>query len=432
MLVVEVETCSPRLHVLRWRGDGDPDEASREKLAQLVVSRTAGAFVACVAPDARALPAAFAGLLGDAPFLDVPFAEARLTAYAPRGRGKVLHLAPIGEERIEAVLDAAAKSAGQRELERQIEAALDAMTDRGAELGIQGLARDGHRVAPSELAGFLHPGQLDPADPIQAARFRHEIEGGERFAEKERLGRGSTPHVGRLARGRESFELRLRADEAPFAGFSLVVTRLTSPVDRRALLRVELDDEDLGPWRIGAEPPERWSSDHFRISSTLLAGRKSLRLSFAPVSAPEVGSFRWSFFAEREIEGIRVDELEGRSRRRSPEDASTTRAPDGTELCDPVTGIARRMLLLRADERVEYSIPRGYSRFESTVSPLRVRGAAAGTLVVELDGVDVARWEPSDSTIQRSVGLGGATTLALRVESASDAFARLDEPALLR
>ncbi len=427
-LALKVRTLSPRRCVVTWRGRGAASDAERDELARLAASRHAGATLLCAASDDRPLPAALDELTGGAPPVELDLESTRVALHAPRGRGRLLHFAAAAAARLEELIAGLAASTtaatAASDLERSIDEALArAAASRESRDGdlARSIGRDGKRRTTSERAGHLHPALLEPARANHAAAFRHEAQGGERF-----VARGVTGElrVGRLVRGRESFELRARVDGAPLRGFQLVVARLTAPEDRGALLRVDLDDLDLGPWRLGdRRDSSKWSRDEFRIASDLMAGRESFQLAFTVAGDAPIGSFHWDFHAEPEPDGVWLTELEPASAQRARPDEWCTAALESGEYA--------RGFSMRAGETVEYELPRGYARLAAAVmtepfgpndSPKR---PAPASVVVVLDGkqaqrVDVGSLAPGGRR-EFEVALDGARRLELAFEARAPA-----------
>jgi hypothetical protein len=422
-LRLEVRVHSPQVYEAIWSGRGEATEAERQELAKLAISRRAGAHVIAFSADAGELPRALAALTEDAPPIALTLFDGAAQLFAPRGRGCLLRFAAPSQKRHDEVCARVVSPDGLHELERAVDEALTRIAWTGwTAISKAAEWRDGKRSPTFERTGHLEPMLLLPAIPDHAAIWRHEGDGGERAAERGPTG---AIRVGVLVRERESFEVQPRADGRPLEGFELIVRRLTAPADRGALLRVELDDEDLGPWRLGdGGGAGEWSHDDFAIASDLLASRGKFRLAFTQSSGTPIASYQWGFFVRREPHGIWLTSLE-------PE-AGEGGAALPSIACSSsfVTGELQRGLRLRAGEWSTYRMPRGYSRLTAEL----VASAAPATLRVELDGRPAAQIdvERGAATVL-DLPIGKAEKLRLALDAAAkEAVVDLLDPALER
>ena len=176
---------------------------------------------------------------------------------------------------------------------------------------------------------------------------------------------------GRRVRGEESWTLEWKPPEELGRGSDqhreqeLVLVRRCHPVDRGKVVRVLLDDEDLGPWHLGDGAPDgHWWNDVLRVPSDLIAGRTRARIRLALESTREITSFRFHFSTEPVPDGIWITDLEP--------DATDTRllctgrAASGEALA---VGARRsfRGLQVGGTAKLRYSVPPGYPWFESWV-----------------------------------------------------------------
>lgn len=438
---VTVRMISPQLYLVAWSGGGEPTAAEpteSEELLRLATSRRAGAHVLITASDASPWPRALEVLTEGTPALaatiEMADEERALRFHAPRGRGRVFELLPLDASRLDAVVAEIRSREGMRILERAFD---DSLAAKAAQLRPRFNGPDegheGKRATTHAEAGHCEPDTLHPADRANARAYAHEAEGAIAFA---RRGAEDDTRVGLLIRGRESFELRPRADGKPLTGFSLVIARFTAPEDRGVVLRVELDQEDLGPWRLGQSGRDGQSShDFFTIASDLMAGRSSFRLAFTPATDAPIATFDWGFHVEREIEGTWLFELEPSSVLvhgvATSADAKISRINTFT----PSTGRCQRGLEMAAGTRAEYAVPSGYTRFTAApVIPGFVTQAPDATLSIELDGkvATTLKFE-TQRTARVDLPIGGTRTLALAFDAISPKERlALMVPALLR
>jgi hypothetical protein len=336
-------------------------------------------------------------------------------------------LRDASEAAVEALAAKLARAAEIDRLEREIE------------LRLAGIAARERRAEAPDADAALDVVELRPADHRDEAAFEHRADSGERVVASdapsepipEGAAAGSRVRVGRLVRGGESFVLAPRRGGKPLRRGTLVLLRSTLPQDREALLRVELDDEDLGPWRLGDRGDAgRWSLDPFWIPSDLIAGRERLRLSFTPLEPRDLVSWRWWFGVEPEIDGVWLTDLEPARFEGS--------ATAGSELrgwgYGPRTGGFRRSVVLGSGALAEDKIPAGYASFRAEA---RIdHGMLAPrplTLRIDLDG-EPGLESPLDVVASPvEVPLRGASRMTLRAEPAGAPIGiALDRPALLR
>ena len=412
-LELRCQPIAPWLWRVAWRGES-PAEAEQEELARVARSRESGALIVLdgAGRPARELPAALQILTGPPaavlPLASLPQAEecGAVELFAPRGRGRCVRVDAAATDRLVEILKPRAATA--QALEQ-------------AERAIAEFARDaGWQPLPRRRAA-LDEGELLPA-AASARALEHEAGGGELFLEPAADGAKIRPIAGRIVRGREAFTIRLAAGGRPLAARQLVLLRATAPADRGALLWVELDDEDLGPWRLGGATPDgRVSFDLFRVSSDLLAGRERVRLALRLDGRTEVASLRWWFLTEEEPDGLWLTELEPGA---SPAGASgrggepVDRAADGSLLVHDDELFLRGVELAPGGE-LRYVVPRGERRLVMSVA--RAESAAGGTpaagsaLVVTSDGSSTRLPIPAGSRARhdftRAIG-GGELVLA--------------------
>jgi hypothetical protein len=409
-----------------WSGDAEPSQPEREELARVARSRESGALIVLESTDGadRPLPAALRALTGSTVaaigLAALPPAQGcgAVELFAPRGRGRCVRLGAAAIGRFVEALRP--REATARALEA-IERALAEFAEC-----------DGWRPLPSRREA-LDEGELLPA-AADSVKFEYETDGGERFVEIVEQDGSVTPTSGRLVRGCESFTLRLAAGGRPPLRRQLVLVRATASADRGALLRVELDDEDLGPWRLGdAQPPGRPSFDLFRISSDLLAGRERVRLALRLDGRPEIASLRWWFLTEEEPNGLWLTDLEPAAGGGERLD----RAGDGSLLTHDDELFLRGIALEPGGER-RWLLPRGERRLALEVAPAgEANGGAAAAgaeLVVTADGASSRLPIPAGSRGRRAFTKNVAGgELILRNESEADgATLLLLAPRLLR
>lgn len=424
-LELRCEPIAPWLWRVAWSGSAEPSEAEQDELARVVRSRESGALVVLdpARGDARPLPAALRALTGSTvaaiELAELPPAEGcgAVELFAPRGRGRCVRLRARAVDQLVAALKPKEATA------RALAAIERALADFAA--------RDGWRPLPSRRAA-LDVGELLPA--ADAPEFEHETDGGERFVELVSEGEAVAPVAGRLVRGRESFTLRLAAGGRPLARRQLVLVRATAAADRGALLRVELDDEDLGPWRLGdAQPAGRVSFDLFRVSSDLLAGRERVRLALELDGRPEVASLRWWFLTEEEPDGLWLTDLEPAAGSGERLD----RAADGSLLTYDDELFLRGVALEPGGER-RWLLPRGARRLVLEVAPAGdAKGgvaAAAAELVVSADGASTRLALPAGSRGRRefTTNVAGGELILRNAAAADGATLLLLAPRLLR
>jgi hypothetical protein len=417
------DAVAPWLWRVAWRGRVPPTEAEREELARVARSRESGALIVLAPADAAApLPAALLPLTGAtvAP-LDVaalPPAEecGALRWFAPRGRGRVV--IPKRADRIEKLVQILKERPATARAQAHLDAALaDFAQD------------DGWRPLPP-IRRALDDGELLPA-ATAARAFEHATGCDEIFVELAAavgmagVGAAPQPVCARLVRGSESFTLRLAAGGKSLGRAQLVLVRATAPADRGALLRVLLDDEDLGPWRLGdGQDAGRVSFDLFRISSDLLAGRERIRLEFRLEERREVAALRWWFLVEEEPDGLWLTELE------APRVGD--RNGDGTLLAHDGE-LFLRGLVLQPGESVRYVLPRGERRLLAQVAQIAaadVRGRGA-LLTVTANGATTRVELPPDSNARRELARSVRGD-ELLLEASGDAAILLLAPKLLR
>src|SRR5262249_14733007 len=212
----------------------------------------------------------------------------------------------------------------------------------------------------------------------------YAAEGDGRFVAATPDAEAGSPWVARHVRGGEAFRIRPRVGGRPLERAQLVLVRATAAADRGALLRVFLDDEDLGPWRLGdAQSSKRTSFDLFRISSDLLAGRDALRLTFKLEGRREIAALRWWFLHEEEPDGMWLTELEPTASTGGPAPRAD-RAADGGLLTHGELFL--RGLELAPGVRVTYALPRGERRFELELARWGANATCAARLRVDASG----------------------------------------------
>lgn len=331
VLALSVTMPSPRLAIVRWQGDGPASEAEQEELAKVIASRHAGTHVLLADAVGGPLPRALARLLEGTPpiALDANASESP-KLWAPIGRGRIVRF--VADE------TTLATAAGAAWLERLADVAL-------ADAAESALARSGSDVERD----------LVVAAPSSAAHFLHETDGGERVV----VANG----FGRLVRNREQFELTSAALPPTDARHSLVLERTTDRADFGTLLRLDLDDEDLGPWRLGAASDTAGGGtlqlDRFAIPADLFSGRARFRLSAHYLLPGDHIAIRWRFFVEPELDGSWLTDLEI-APRPGPETA-------GVRVDEPARRLGR-FLALASGSTTEVELPRGYARLVARVS----------------------------------------------------------------
>lgn len=342
-LGLAIEQPTPGVAIVRWSHDAPASDAEQDELAKLVASRRSGThlLLARRGPVPRALERLTGG--------GVPFAAGGCSAWAPLGRGRVVQ----PDDGVELSLAPPAIAT----LERQIDDAL-------------GQRAEQQRAAPLELIA---------AAPTSAQRFAHQVDGGERIVvgDAARTDGPPAPTIGRRVRTREEFTLRA-GDWPGGARQQLVLERTTCAEDSGALLRLELDDEDLGPWRLGAAPDSReprLQLDRFTIPADLVAGREACRIVVNYLTAGEHVALRWRFFAERELAGSWLTDLE-----LTPPPA----ADDAGVRVDEATRTIGRFLTVRPGAPLQVDVPRGYARFVARLAGGSAEARAAGLAVERL------------------------------------------------
>jgi len=448
-LELRCEAIAPWLWRVSWAAGGTvASDAEREQIAQVATSRANGALVvlapvAAEGPPLHApapagalrppIPAALTPIIGT---IQCGFSSPDLTRhdrtgepgvfFAPRGRGRVVmasrHPTEAATRRL--VESLAPKEATAAALER-IELMLAAASDAA------------HALAPGlpSVRPALDDGELAPAsgERDELARFVYVTDGDGRFLESALDPGGALVHVARLCRGGESFTLHPRLGGRPLERAQLVLARATAAADRGALLRVFLDDEDLGPWRLGdAQAPERTSFDLFRISSDLLAGREALRLTFRLEGRHEIAALRWWFLHEEEPDGTWLTELEATA-------AEGGGAPRADRAADGGLLVHDDELFLRGLElvfgaRVRYALPRGERRLALTLARGDGRPAGAARLAVGASGTSTRFELAAEPHARRDVALPLPSAAAglLELANEGDAPLRLLAPRLLR
>jgi len=405
-LALEVTQPSPRLAVVRWSGDAPASEREQEELAKVAASRRAGAHVLLAGDASKPLPRALERLCGAAPPIRIEQGIATLLLRAPPGRGRLFQLASSHHD---------ADDLAAREREWATAAGATAL----AELADRSLSAIAERVAAAARDGDDPARDLLVAAPASATRFAHACDGGERVVV---AAAGRAPRIGRLVRSREQFELTPALLAAP-PRHSLVLERLTAADDFGALLRVELDDEDLGPWRLATADPalEPLRVDRFAIPSDLFAGRDRFRLAIAHADAGERIALRWRFFLEPEPDGSWLTDLEIEPQPEEP----------AVRVDEPARRLGRA-LVLHSGRPLRASVPRGYSRFVATIaaaSPTANRSRAR--LVITTTSPTTIDPASSDGA-SIDLPLHDARELHLVLEGAADASLALLDPRLLR
>jgi len=435
-LALRCEAIAPWLWRVSWAAGGTvATDDENEQIAQVATSRANGALVV-LAPegaDDPPIPAALTPIVGA---IHRGFSSPDLTRhdrtgdpgvfFAPRGRGRVVMAsrAPTEAATRRLVESLATKEATAAALER-IELMLAAASDVA------------HALAPGlpSVRPSLDDGELAPAssDRDGLARFVYVAEGDGRFLESAHGPDGELVHVARLCRGGESFTLHPRLGGLPLERAQLVLARATAAADRGALLRVFLDDEDLGPWRLGdAQPAERTSFDLFRISSDLLAGREALRLTFRLEGRREIAALRWWFLYEEEPDGMWLSELEATAAGGGVAPRAD-RAADGGLLVHDDELFLRGLELTRG-ARVRYALPRGERRLELTLARGDGKPAGAARLRIDANGTSTQVELAAEPRERREVALPLPSVAARLLELANegDAPLRLLSPRLLR
>jgi hypothetical protein len=192
------------------------------------------------------------------------------------------------------------------------------------------------------------------------------------------------PTVGRRVATCESFEL-VTGDWPTGERLQLVLERTTCREDFAALLRLELDDEDLGPWRLGAGRGEGGTGsdvqlDYFAIPADLLAGRARCRITVHYVTAGDHVALRWRFLAEEEPAGSWLTDLDV---------APDAARPEEHRSVDVASGRIGRRLGLIPGVAWSTTVPRGYARLIGRVASSHgaPNGSAAASLRVEIEPI---------------------------------------------
>jgi hypothetical protein len=435
-LELRCEAIAPWLWRVSWAAGGAvASDAEREQIAQVAASRANGALVvlAPAGTDEPLIPSALTPIVGT---IHRGFSSPDLTRhertgepgvfFAPRGRGRVVMASrsPTEAATRRLVESLATKEATAAALER-IELMLAAASDAA------------HALAPGlpSVRPSLDDGELAPAsgDRDALARFVYVADGDGRFLESALDPGGALVHVARLCRGGESFTLHPRLGGRPLERAPLVLARATAAADRGALLRVFLDDEDLGPWRLGdAQAAERTSFDLFRISSDLLAGREALRLTFRLEGRREIAALRWWFLHEEEPDGTWLTELEA-SAAEGGGAPRADRAADGGLLVHD-DELFLRGLELAPGARVRYALPRGERRLALTLARGDAEPEDAARLAIAAKGASTRIELEAQARARREVALPLPSAAAELLELANEGEAplRLLAPRLLR
>lgn len=323
-LSIQLLDAVPGVLEVHWTGDGEADEACHEQLARARASQQTGTDVILRPPPPRAtLPAPVPAALRA--WLDTPlhferaaegFAvgspgcrralrvgehpEAPAAAVlAAAGGGCVVLLAPALEAPTE-ITDLYDRRRRQERVERWQQRLRDQLLPR-------------NRAASFEAAVHprLEPAVLDVASPSSEAAFHYRTGGGGALVAVglPREFAACEEDLGRQVRGHEEWSLLLpRAVDGPE---QIVILRRTGPGDQGKLVRVYLDEEDLGPWRLGGGATANdWTHDTFRIASELWQGQRSVTLRLALEAGVELTSTRYMFLREPEPAGLWLTDLE--------------------------------------------------------------------------------------------------------------------------
>ncbi len=417
-LGLNVVAASARLQVVSWDDDHPADEREQEQLAQLVTSRRTGTTLLLAGPDGDAtgseVPRALSRLTDSAPPFAIELDGNRAEVRAPIGRGRIVRgAAATWTPRL-------ADASGARAVEAAIEAALIAQAEASTPLATAPPDAIGATATPLRpRADAPQWRELHVALPACAAAFRHELDGGERVQPAlPGAAQHLWPTVGRLVRGAESFELAPQVGGVAPQRHLLVIERLTLAADAGTLLRVELDDEDLGPWRLGGPSPEGAELDSFSIPADLFAGRDRFRLTLR-ASAGEQVALRWRFFLEAELNGSWLTDLEW-----SPPLANHGKRID---LAEQLRG---RSLTLRGGESTTTELPRGYRELQIGAVLLYGVAESPAALEVRLDDEAPTRIEWVAEEVV--VPLGSAHRLTLTAVGTASTTVTLRDPRLLR
>ncbi len=347
---------------------------------------------------------------------------------APRtGRGLCLVLAPCLEPHVPELLE-----------QWQRPGFLEDWTDQLANVTRQWFANPAPATSRDPWLPLVHSPwpslePLDVGDSQQEAAAAYGLEPNGELTVGIAPTQGTALHaeLGRTVRGEESFLLRI----TPLEQAQLVVVRRTCPEDAGKVLRVFLDEEDLGPWHLGARGPEGcWSNDLFWIAPELLEDRPQATLGFRLESGGTVQSFRYRFLQEEDPEGLWLTELDPESD--STEEHFLDRDSEGTELI-----LGERWFLrsigARGVAEFHYELPAAYHWFEAWVG---VEEGAIGRSCFQIliDGEVKFHSEPlscQDPPLAARARLRGPCRLTLRIEPESDSqqpSAHFANPVLLR
>lgn len=245
----------------------------------------------------------------------------------------------------------------------------DGWMDRHASALRARFHQDIHRESDPWNALF-HPSLADRTalhigDMADEAALEYRIDhGGELLCTRCACHAGpSRTELGRSVRGEESFTLPLSRAGPPRG--QLVLVRRTRPVDSGNVVRVFLDEEDLGPWHLGNRgAAQHWQTDLFRVAPELLEGRDRATFRFRNEPGAEVHSFRYRFLVEEDPAGLWLTELDPEST--SVGSFSLDQSAGGGELRSGglwfLRGIGARGAI-----QIEYSIPAAYHWFEAQV-----------------------------------------------------------------
>jgi hypothetical protein len=372
----------PGVLALRWDGPLDRTEEVLEEVARAETSLCAGSHVILRPPTPAPgiLPAPLPSLLGR--LLGHPFAIARdrasdrLTLAAP-ATGLFTAL-PDEPDPAPSVVTNALREGGLLLLSVADEARhrdlCDRLADRAAAGDLREACRSAQRTALEsgrrrdayEASGHPRLGSplLDVGDATSEAHYHYTIAaGGELVAEGHGRGQRRIEDLGRLVRGSEQWSIPLAGEEG--SARQLVLIRRTSPADRGKLVRVMLDDEDLGPWKLGAGGGDGWSHDRFFIASELWRDRAAITLRLE-LQDPELRSYRIQFLTEAEPAGLWLTDLEPARIEAEPANVLLHEAPGG----EPLTidgALHLRGILCRGTARLQYRIPKGYRWFDAQV-----------------------------------------------------------------
>lgn len=379
-LGLAVENVAPGHVVVRWRADAAASAEEQEELAKVAASRHSGTWVWLAGPAATELPAALHRLVGEGP----PVASAGWRVWAPVGRGRVAQRLSAGD-----AVATAPTADERRGVAQQAEAWLAAHAE-------QATAAAGRTLRVAVVA--------------DGEKFRHEADGGERVVVATG-GAEAVPTIGKRVATREAFTVT--ADDWPAGPRSqLVLERTTCREDCGALLRLELDDEDLGPWRLGSGGSSSGVQlDYFAIPADLLAGRERCRITAHYVTAGDHVALRWRFLAEEEPAGSWLTDLEI---------APAVVRAEACRRVDNASGRIGRRWSLAPGVTQFVTVPRGYARLVGRVAASAEAGSAGATGGLQLEirpqadprGATLGESSPPDG-ITATVRPGDVLDLAL-------------------